>query len=97
MPLRDLRDQTFLIIIPRVHSSICGLRDHANIIKKELECIGIDVKISVWKSYSFPQRNTSILLEFTPLSYSRFGISWLLFVPGALLAFGWVSNNYLLS
>jgi len=67
-----------LIIVPRSQSSFCGLRDHAIVIKEELECIGVNVDISVWGFHSSSQRNTSILLEFTPLAYSRSGLSWLL-------------------
>ena len=78
MLLRDHDHQALLIIVPRLQASFCGLYDHANVIKKELENIGLDVEISVWEFDQSCRRNTPILLEYTPLAYSRIGFSWLL-------------------
>ena len=75
MPLRHLDDQPLLIIIPQSQSPFCGLRDHAHVIKSELELIGLDVEIRMGIPFVC-QYNTSILLEFTPLAYSRFGLSF---------------------
>ena len=65
-----------LIIVPRSQTVFCGLQDHANVIKVELERIGLNVEICIWGFQSSLRPNTSILLEFTPLAYSRFGVSW---------------------
>lgn len=78
-----------IIIIPEPQTAFCGLQDHANVIKAELECIGLDVEISFWEFHSSIQRNTSILLEFTPLAYSHFGLSW----PLLLKVLQWKLNG----
>ena len=65
-----------LIIVPGSQTVFCGLQDHANVIKVELERIGLNVEICIWGFQPSIQPKTSILLEFTPLAYSRFGVSW---------------------
>lgn len=65
-----------LVVVPRTHTSYCGLKDHADVIKAGLEDLGLDVEIRMWRPKSLILRNTPILLEFTPLAYSRFGLSW---------------------
>ena len=65
-----------LIIVPGTQAAFCGLQDHANVIKAELELIGFDVEIRKWGFQTSTCRNTSILLEFTPLAYSRLGFSF---------------------
>ena len=69
-----------LIIIPRLQTAFCGLQDHANVIKAELEHIGLVVDIRLWQFQLSSHRNISILLEFTPLAYSRFGLNWSLLI-----------------
>lgn len=64
-----------LIIVPCRQSAFCGLHDHASVIKSELEHIGLEVDILIWHFQPSSICNTSILLEFTPLAFSRFGIS----------------------
>lgn len=65
-----------LIIVPKSQSAYCGLADHATVIKVELELMGVGVEIQPWQPYLSGHTSTPILLEFTPLAYSRLGLSW---------------------
>ena len=80
MPLRGLDDQTLLIIVPRSQSPFCGLRDHAHVIKSTLEPLGLAAKIRMWQPKLLSPRKSPVLLEFTPLAYSRFGLNWVLLI-----------------
>lgn len=65
-----------LIIIPNSRGGHCGLTDHAGVVQAELNRIGVDAKIQLWPPRLSGQLHTPILLEFTPLAYSRIGLSW---------------------
>jgi hypothetical protein len=64
-----------IIIIPSKQNSFCGLQDHANTIGAQLSLIGEPITISQWHLLDTSNRGTPILLEFTPLAYSRLGLS----------------------
>lgn len=74
-----------LIIVPRSKALHCGLEDHARVIKAEFEQIGVGVEILQWQAPLAVPTNSPILLEFTPLAYGRFGLSWPLLLHVALL------------
>ena len=73
-------DNSLIIVIPGPQSSYCGLSDHANVLKAEFDRIGLTATIVLWPDLPPLQCNVPIVLEFTPLSYSRYGLSWALLV-----------------
>jgi hypothetical protein len=72
-----------LIITPKPKGAFCGLADHAAVLKAELEKLGELIQITQWSPgdpcTSHPC-GEAILLEFTPLAYSRYGLSWPLLI-----------------
>lgn len=79
-----------LIIIPRSQTATCGLADHASVIKTELERIGAAVQIEHMQTHLSVERSIPILLEFTPLAYSRLGLS----LPLLLQVLRWRLNGH---
>lgn len=65
-----------IIIIPSKQNSFCGLQDHAKTIGAQLSLIGEAITIVQWDLLDICNFGTPILLEFTPLAYSRLGLSW---------------------
>jgi hypothetical protein len=64
-----------LIILPDLRHPHCGLADHAAVIGAELEKRGVQCQLQYWKANHFCVSATPVLIEFTPLAYSRFGLS----------------------
>ena len=69
-----------LIVIPRSQGQTCGLRDHARVIRHEAAKRGVTATLCPWPGECSAARETAILLEFTPLSYSQIGLPWQLLV-----------------
>ena len=65
-----------LIVIPRSVGPSCGLADHANVIAAEASKRGLGLSLCPWPQTWIPAQGSSILLEFTPLAYSRVGLPW---------------------
>lgn len=72
-----------LILTPATQACSCGLADHARVIGNSISRRGSSVEIANWPSCR--QLAGAILLEFTPLAYSRVGLSWPLLIQVA----GW--------
>jgi len=64
-----------IIVIPESDSSFCGLADHACVLATELELLGESVQIGHWRQFQRCSPASSLLLQFTPLAYSRIGFS----------------------
>lgn len=65
-----------LIVIPSPEGTSCGLSDHARVIAAELSQRGMAVSLCPWPQPWSPAAGTAILLQFTPLAYSRVGLPW---------------------
>jgi hypothetical protein len=72
------RYKSLAIIVPSTGKKPCGLADHAHVIARELTTSEINVAILPWsRRIQLPARS-AVLLEYTPLAYSRLGLPWLL-------------------
>ncbi len=71
----SLLDLNLIIVVPQSIDQYCGLLDHASVLAAMLRSIGIAAEICRCPPFSFPDHRASILLEFTPLSYSKIGLS----------------------
>ncbi|WP_231597178.1 hypothetical protein [Synechococcus sp. CBW1004] len=65
-----------MIVIPRPDGASCGLADHARVIAAEASRRGIPAHVCPWPQPWLPSPNTPVLLEFTPLAYSRVALPW---------------------
>lgn len=65
-----------LIVIPRSEVSTCGLADHAAVLASSVSRRGIPVSICPWPEPWRSASRAAILVEFTPLAYSRVGLPW---------------------
>jgi len=69
-----------IILIPETDSCFCGLADHADVLGAAMEQLGEPVQIGHWSQFRSSRSGTTLLLQFTPLAYSRIGFSMPLLV-----------------
>lgn len=68
-------DLNLVIVVPQSIDQYCGLLDHASVLADMLRTFGVAAEICRCPPFSFSERRAPILLEFTPLSYSKVGLS----------------------
>ncbi len=73
-----------LIVIPESPPGFCGLADHARVIAAAIAQGGPSVHICHWRQARSCAPGRPVLLEYTPLAYSPFGLPWGLLVDVVL-------------
>ncbi len=73
-----------LIVIPESPPGFCGLADHARVITAAIAQGGPSVHICHWRQARSCAPGRPVLLEYTPLAFSPFGLPWRLLVDVVL-------------